>query len=355
MTWIYRFIPLMAAAFVFISTLKTKFNSRRQLAMKNKTLILLLVLIISILTTACGSKPANTTSTNTGDAQAAAADVSSETVTITHKLGSTEVSVNPAKIVVFDFGILDSLDKLGVAVTGVPQPNVPSYLEKYKDKAYTSVGSLMEPDFEAISAIEPDLIIISARQAEAYEEFKKLGPTVFMGLDSSKYMESFEQNMNTLGTIFDKQEEVKAEVDAVKAAIETVKGKASAAGNGLVVLTSGGKVSAYGPGSRFGIIHDVLGLTPADPGIEVSTHGMSVSFEYIAEKNPDYLFVVDRDAVTGDGGASAKEVIENDLVKNTRAYKDGHIVYLNPDYWYLSGGGLQSVPAMAEEVSQGLK
>lgn len=109
-------------------------------------------------------------------------------------------------------------------------------------------------------------------------------------------------------------------------------------------------VSAYGAGSRFGIIHDEFGFAAADEKIEVSTHGQSISFEYIVEKDPDYLFVVDRGAVVG-GESSAKQVVENDLVKNTKAYKNGKIIYLDPDYWYLSGGGLESVAGMTEEVS----
>ena len=57
----------------------------------------------------------------------------------------------------------------------------------------------------------------------------------------------------------------------------------------LIVLGSEGKVSAYGPNSRFGLIHDVFGFKPADEKIEVSTHGQNVSFEYIVETNPDIL------------------------------------------------------------------
>ncbi|GJM75014.1 hypothetical protein HMSSN036_72300 [Paenibacillus macerans] len=61
-------------------------------------------------------------------------------------------------------------------------------------------------------------------------------------------------------------------------------------------------MSAYGPGSRFGLIHDVFGVPAVDDTIEASTHGQSISFEYVAEKNPDYLFVVDRDAVVTEEG-----------------------------------------------------
>jgi iron complex transport system substrate-binding protein len=126
-------------------------------------------------------------------------------------------------------------------------------------------------------------------------------------------------------------------------------------GKGLITLVTGGKVSAYGAGSRFGLIHDVLGVPESDGNLEASTHGQSISFEYIAEKNPAYLFVVDRDAVVDGGETSAKEVIENELVKNTDAYKNDNIVYLDPNYWYLSGGGLQSVTEMISEIKKGIK
>ncbi len=85
----------------------------------------------------------------------------------------------------------------------------------------------------------------------------------------------------------------------------------------LIVLGSEGKVSAYGPNSRFGLIHDVFGFKAADEKIEVSTHGQNITFEYILETNPDVLFVVDRDAAVG-GDASAKDSIENELSDENR-------------------------------------
>lgn len=38
----------------------------------------------------------------------------------------------------------------------------------------------------------------------------------------------------------------------------------------------------------------------------------------------------------------------------TRAYRNGHIVYLEPSYWYLSGGGLQSLAMMIADIEQAL-
>ncbi|MRX54367.1 ABC transporter substrate-binding protein [Bacillus idriensis] len=306
-----------------------------------KLLILALSLVLAVFAAACGSKEAEETT----------ASAEKEELTIKHQLGETKVPKNPEKVVVFDFGTLDSMDKLGVEAAGVPQENVPSYLSKYEDAKYENVGGLKEPDFEKINEMEPDLIIISGRQQDSYEEMSKIAPTIFMGVDTTKYMESFKQNVTTLGEIFGKEEEAEKEFANVEESIKELKEKASAGDEkALIVLANDGKVSAYGAGSRFGIIHDEFGFAAADEKIEVSTHGQSISFEYIVEKDPDYLFVIDRGAVVG-GESSAKQVVENDLVKNTKAYKNGKIIYLDPDYWYLSGGGLESVAGMTEEVA----
>ena len=149
------------------------------------------------------------------DSSAASADTKEkETITVTHELGETTVEKNPEKVVVFDFGILDSMDKLGIeAVVGVPQGNIPGYLKKYTDtEKYENVGTLKEADFEAIHAMNPDLIIISGRQAAMYEEFTDIAPTIHLGVDTTKYMESFENNMTTLGEIFAKEDDVKEEL-----------------------------------------------------------------------------------------------------------------------------------------------
>ncbi|WP_033829620.1 siderophore ABC transporter substrate-binding protein [Bacillus andreraoultii] len=314
----------------------------------------LIILLLTIGLVACGSS--NESNGSNGKNTSEPKKETSEELTIKHELGETKVKKNPKKVVVFDFGMLDTLDKLGVEVTGVPQSGtVPPYLSKYADSKYINVGSLKEPDFEKIAEIDPDLIIISGRQAELYEDLSELGPTVYVGLDFTKYMDSYKENVAMIGQIFGKEDVVKEELAKVDDQIAKVKDEVTGLNkNALIILANEGKISAYGAGSRFGLIHDVLGFTPVDPKIEVSTHGQSVSFEYVVEKNPDYLFVIDRTAVVG-GNTNAKDLIENDLVKNTKAFKEGHIIYLDPNYWYLSGGGLESVPAMITEVENAIK
>ena len=318
--------------------------------MKKLTLALMMFALMAFLV-ACGSDNEKADKTTSSDGKA-----NSEVIEVTHELDNqpVEVKKNPETVVVFDFGILDTLDELGIEVAGLPQANVPNYLSKFEDKKYKNLGSLKEPDFEAIHAMKPDVIFISTRQADLYKEFSEIAPTVYVGLDTAHYMDSFKKNMDLVAKIFDKEDEMKAELAGIDEQIAAIKDKTSNVDeNALIVLGSEGKVSAYGPNSRFGLIHDVFGFKSADDKIEVSTHGQNVTFEYIVETNPDILFVIDRDAAVGTE-SSVKDSIENELVKKTNAYKNGKIIYLNADYWYLSGGGLLSMKEMINEMEEAL-
>ncbi|WRP07142.1 siderophore ABC transporter substrate-binding protein [Rossellomorea aquimaris] len=316
--------------------------------MKKWSFITILLTVLLVLA-ACGSKEESTT-----EAKSSGGNEESKEITIKHELGETKVKQNPEKVVVFDFGVLDTLDELGVEVAGVPQATIPPYLEKYSGSDYTNVGSLKEADFEAISSMKPDVIFISARQSEMYEEFAKIAPTVYVQTDYTNYMESFTSNMETIAEIFDKEDEMKKELEDVQAGVDGIKKKTgSLDSKALILMGNEGEVSAYGPGSRFGILHDVFGFKPSDENIEESTHGQNVTFEYVLEQNPDVLFVIDRDAAF-DPNASVKDSFENELVQKTNAYKSEKIVYLNGGPWYLSGGGLQSMKQMVEDAKGGL-
>ncbi|NIK79619.1 iron complex transport system substrate-binding protein [Paenibacillus castaneae] len=329
--------------------------------MKKSLPVVAILVIFAMVIAACGANNGgNKPASGATNAPQTEAPAGSETpalteVTVKHQLGETVVPVNPSKVVVFDYGVLDTLDKLGVEVAAVSQASLPTYLEKYKDAKYVNAGALKEPDFEKINDIAPDLIIISGRQADSYDELSKIAPTIHMGVDTKNYMESFTNNVKTLGQIFGKEAEVETELASINDSIKTLNDKATASGkNGLIILANEGAISAYGEASRFGIIHDVFGVQAVDKGIEVSTHGQPVTYEYVAEKDADYLFVVDRNAVVA-GEGDAHSSVENALVKNTKAFKEGNIVYLEPEYWYLSGGGLMSVAAMVKEIDAAIK
>ena len=313
--------------------------------MKKKTIISIVVLLVVVFGVFVITKFAGAEG-NSGE----------ETLVVSHELGETTVNKNPKRVVVFDYGILDSLDKLEVeGIVGLVQDGLPEHLSKFESEDYSSVGSLKEPNMEKVFELTPDLIIISGRQADYYEELSKIAPTIHLGVKNENYLESFTANMNILGEIFGKEKAVEKELTAITEAIEELNAKVTEKNvNGLITLANDGSFSVYGAESRFGIIHNSFGVIPVDETIEASTHGQKASFEYIVEKNPQYLFVIDRAAIAG-GTTSAKELFENELMKKTDVYKNDNIVYLNPNIWYTATGGFTSTMIMVEEIDNAIK
>jgi len=272
--------------------------------------------------------------------------------TVTHAQGETTLPGVPQKVVSFDFAAIETLEAIGVNIAGLPGSNLPAHLEKYASDDYAKVGSLFEPDYEALAALEPDLIIVAGRSSTAYPELANLAPTVDLSNEWTNFYGSIKANAEIIGEIFDKEAEVAALIAETEAKVEASRAAAADAGKGLVVLTSGAEVTAYGPGSRFGFIHETLGVTPVIEDVEAATHGDSISFEFILETNPDLLFVIDRDAATGQGAAAA--ILDNELVGETTAWQNGDVVYIDPVRAYIVNGGLISFGIMADQVTEAL-
>ncbi|MGL6066931.1 MAG: siderophore ABC transporter substrate-binding protein [Cetobacterium sp.] len=225
--------------------------------------------------------------------------IEGEKVTIVHMMGTTEVIKNPKRVIVFDYGITEMLTTAEIEIIGLPKDGMPKFLESFKDDKYINVGGLKEPNLEKIYSIKPDLIIVSGRQEPFYEQLSKIAPTVGLTTTGEDYVKVLRSNVETMSQIFTKAEALKDELLTIENNLKALKEKVEKDNlNALVVLSNNGKLSAYGLKSRFSVIYDYFGFKNLE-AIAASTHGSKINFEYILEKNPDYLFVVDRNAVMG--------------------------------------------------------
>ena len=270
-------------------------------------------------------------------------DIQGEKVTVKTARGDTVVPKNPQNVAVYDLGALDTLTALGVPVGATVDKSMLPYLQDAFGKA-KHVGTLFEPNYEALGAFKPQLIIIGSRTAKAAQQLNELAPTIDMTADSKNLRTSAEERIDAYAQIFGKQAEadkLKADINkAFDAAREAAKGK----GKGLVLIVSGGKLSAQSPNSRLGgWLH-----------MKEGSHGMPISFEYIKEKNPDWLFVLDRSAAIGEEGKAAKDVLDNPLVAESTAWKKGQVVYLDSSA-YLAAGGAQQLQTVAKQAAEAFK
>lgn len=102
---------------------------------------------------------------------------------IVHGMGETCVSENPKRVVVLDTNELDGVLSLGIRPVGSVQisgtAGFPAYLAPLTE-GVEFVGTIAEPNLEAILALAPDLILSSKpRHEEIYTQLSAIAPTVF--------------------------------------------------------------------------------------------------------------------------------------------------------------------------------
>lgn len=265
----------------------------------------------------------------------AAADISTAT-------GTVSIETKPTRVAVFDIAAIDTLDSLGVQINGLPANLYLPELAHLKNMAAV-VGDIFQPDLEALSEFQPDLIIVGGRSSTQAAATSQIAPTIDMTMDGDDLLKQAKIRLASYGELFDKKPEAEAAAKALDAVVEKAKAAVAGKGTALIIMTNGPKVTAYGPGSRFGWVHSALALPPAVPDVEAATHGEAVSFEFIADANPDWLLVLDRAAAIGAEDQNAKTTLDNELVAGTTAWKKGQVIYLPAGDFYIAAGGVQAM------------
>lgn len=285
-------------------------------------------------------------------------------VTITSLNGSGEaveltVPYDPQRVAILDMASLDILDALGVGsrVVGTADTSL-DYLQDYISDDIANLGTIKEADLEAVMACEPDVIFIGGRLAGSYDALSQIAPVVYLSTDTELgVVESVRKNAATIATMFGLEAEVEELMAGFDSRIQAL--AENAAGHTAIVgLVTSGSFNVLGNDGRCSMIGREIGYENigVDADIDTSTHGNEASFEFIVEKDPDYIFVLDRDAaIQTEGAQLAQDVLENELVMGTRAYQDGHIVYLaHPAVWYTAEGGITALDLMLQDLESEL-
>ena len=302
-------------------------------------------LLVSISLTGCSSNTSETDDTkvenHTADAASNVADndaVSVKTIEVDTVRGDVSLPINPAPLVVYDMTLLQDLAALDIAVAGAPSGLPLDNLHSETQPDPEEVGTVFEPDLEALNAMQPQAILVGSRMAEKYDALSSIAPTLDMTIDTANIYESSKQRLHDLGALFGKSAQAAKLQGNIDNLIEQTQAVTQDKGEGLVVMVNGNKLSVYGDKSRYGFIHTVLDIPMADDQVSDARHGQPISFEYIQKVNPDWLFVLDRSAAIGEDSIGAKAVLDNPLVAQTNAWSKDQVVYLSPDSYLAFGG-----------------
>ena len=336
--------------------------------MKKRIITLFLAMTMAMGLIACGGSneateaPAEEAVEATEEAaeEVPAEEETPETITVTCLNGASEeieleVPYDPQKIVTLDAASLDILSNLGLTdrVVGTITPE--SYLEEYvKDAA--NVGTAKTFDVEAIMELEPDVIFMAGRGSDFYDTLAEVAPVVRLTV-SGAVVEGTYANSVKIASIFGMEDEMNAKLDAYNDRIAALQALAEGK-DAIVGLCTSGAFNLLGNDGRCSIIGNELGFNNVgvEANIDTSAHGNEASFEYVVEKAPDYIFVLDRDKATNAEGAQlAKEIMKNELIMSTDAYKNGNLIIMeNAGVWYKAEGGFTALGIMLEDLEKEL-
>lgn len=269
---------------------------------------------------------------------------SGPTVIIATVNGEMEVPVAPERVVALDNKSFETLRDWGITPVAVPKTLLPNegFDDWRNDESILDVGTHREPKLELVSEAEPDLIIGGSRFVEFTDDLNDIAPVVDVSAQDDApdgYVEALKTQTETLGRIFGKE----AEAEALVAELEAAEAAAAAATSGETVFlanVSGGKID--NGAQRIGRLIEPLALTDVFAGQAGDIHGDSgLAPETIAQANPDWVIVLDRDAATATDGQdvqpAAAVFAAQEAFANTTFTKNGQVIYLDENFYKREG------------------
>ena len=318
---------------------------------KNNSWNLALSMIAAISLSGCDKKPAV-------DANQGAQKLATP-IMVKHELGTTSIAYHPQRAAVLDMNEADFLDQLSIPIAGMPKDYVPHFLQKYKDdQKVQDLGAIVQPNMERIYTLKPDIILMTPLQANQYQALSKIAPTVHYDINFNNsqqhHIEAIKAHLITLGQIFNQQQLATQKVDALDAKVAEVrKITANRPEKALVVLHNNGAFSNFGVQSRYGFVFNAFGVKPASTVVDTSLHGQPISSEFIKQADPDILYIVDRTAVMEHRPTIDAERMSNPLLRQTKAWKNGKVVFVDADAWYITAASPTSMHILIDDVIKG--
>lgn len=271
------------------------------------------------------------------------------TIEVEDNNGTQTVPSPPTSVVATDNRTFETLADWGVELSAGAVSLMPSTIAYTEDDSIVDLGSHREPDLEAVVAAQPDLIVNGQRFAQYHDDFAELVPDATIleldPRDGEPFDAELIRQVSVLGEVFDKQTEAEALVADFEAAIERARAAYDGQSTVMALITSGGQIgySAPGEGRTLGPVFDILDLQPALEVDDASTdhQGDEISVEAIADSDPDWILVMDRDAaIMADDPeyTPAAEVLEDSAaLTNVTAVQSDQIVYMPADTYTNEG------------------
>lgn len=322
--------------------------------MKKKFLFISFIALFMLILAACGEKKAVEEESST-DTPKEESTNENGTRTIEYLGESYEVPEKVERIVVTgameameDMVVLDVHPVGAIAIGG----KFPELYASVTDKA-ESIGEKIEPNFEKILELNPDVILGSTKfPEEVQSKLEKIAPTILVSHISTNW----ESNLNLLAELTGKQADAEKILSTYKADIEAAKSTLTEKLQDQKVAAiriRGGQAYVY-PKEVFlnAVLYGELGLAVPNEVAKAKSQE-AISVEQLADMNPDYLFVQFSTDENADAPNALEDFKKNPIIQNITAFKNDQ-VFVNVLDPLMEGGPTYSRIKFLEAIQQNL-
>jgi iron complex transport system substrate-binding protein len=312
------------------------------------------MLTLAFAATACGGGASDGGSASTAETAETAETAGGPEAapgprTVSHDQGETQVPATPERVVVLDSPHLDAALSLGVtpvaAVSVFADEGLPAYLGD-RTEDIEVVGTIEEPDLEAIAALEPDLILsATVRHEGIYDELSQIAPTVFTASSGTDWKQGF----GLVAEALDEQEEGQQALDEYEARVAELGGALDAdAATAAIVRFLPGETRVYGPDTFSGSVLTEVGFDL--PELEYDEYSMA----YISAEQVDVLQDADTIFTTtyGDPAETTEDEVTS-LWENLPAVANGCQFAVEDGEWMI-GIGLIGAGIILDDLASSL-
>lgn len=278
-----------------------------------------------------------------------------ETQTITHLKGESDVPLEIEKAVVLSATYIDhmlTIDEKPYAVNVEARygGDYPAYLEDQLDGVHL-VGSADEPNLEAITSLDPDVILVESRTPDdTYNLLEQIAPTIVLGnewLDYDEDPDFWTEDLLAIAGMYDKVDLAEKKIDELsqktedaRKIIETLEDRKLAY---LRLRDDMVQIYAENGHPMNTLLYNELTFSPSQ--MTPVDQREDLSLETIPEIDADYIFL------EGDVNSSdtVEEMKQSELWNQIPAAQKDQI-YATDSYWLLKGWGAIGRGQIIDEI-----
>jgi iron complex transport system substrate-binding protein len=243
---------------------------------------------------------------------------------VRHAFGTTTIEAKPERLVTLDSGELDAAVSMGLIPVGAVEYTRDSMASYSKERVgdIPLVGTLDEPDLEAILGLTPDLIISSKlRHDQAmYDRLTQIAPAVFALQPGVTFKLNFKLYAQALGREAEGAAFIRTYEDGVRALNAQLPNPRPTAS---IVNIRADEVRYYQRANFLGMVLTDLGF-PRNPAENVDDFAFFGSQENLGDYAAgDFLIVAVADAAKGE---VADEILASDIWQTLPAVQSGNVL-----------------------------